>query len=65
MDIEQLQEIINVLNNKLANANLQHAVTETELNKAKRQIIDLEEKLEASHSPKAENKKVTVDHVEK
>lgn len=59
MDIEQLQEIINVLNNKLANANLQHAVTETELNKVKRRVIELEEQL------KERIETVTVDHVEK
>lgn len=63
MDAEQLQEIINVLNNKLAQVNLDHAATLAQLTVARRQIEALTEQHIAKQEERIET--VTIDHVEK
>jgi len=45
MDTEQLQEIINVLNNKLAQANLQHAAAEAQVAIERRKVENLQAQL--------------------
>lgn len=59
MDAEQLQEIINVLNNKLAQANLEHAAATAQLSVERRKV----EKLEVQLAERIET--TVVDHVEK